>query len=93
MYDTTHPAHAKLGQIGREITTRVRPAAVVIFSAHWQSSSSSSSSSGHDNGDDDGDDDGNGDGDGRDTVEINVDEKAGLIYEYVNTLWSPSSFL
>lgn len=36
MYDVEHPAYRKLGQIGREITTKVKPRAVVVFSAHWQ---------------------------------------------------------
>lgn len=34
--DTGHPAYAKLATVGREITTKVKPKAVVIFSAHWQ---------------------------------------------------------
>ena len=37
MEDTDHPAYAKLGAVGREITKRVKPKAVVVFSAHWQS--------------------------------------------------------
>ncbi|KAJ5298282.1 uncharacterized protein N7443_006402 [Penicillium atrosanguineum] len=36
MYDVEHPAYRKLGEIGREITTKVKPRAVVVFSAHWQ---------------------------------------------------------
>ncbi|KAI9817466.1 MAG: hypothetical protein M1827_001076 [Pycnora praestabilis] len=36
MYKVDHPAYKKLQQIGREITTKVRPKAVVVFSAHWQ---------------------------------------------------------
>ncbi|KAJ5772320.1 hypothetical protein N7520_002849 [Penicillium odoratum] len=36
MYDVDHPAYRKLSQIGREITTKVKPRAVVVFSAHWQ---------------------------------------------------------
>lgn len=36
MYDVQHPAYSKLAQIGREITTKVKPRAVVVFSAHWQ---------------------------------------------------------
>lgn len=31
-----HPAFLKLGDIGREITTKVKPRAIVVFSAHWQ---------------------------------------------------------
>ncbi len=36
MEATDHPAFLKLGEIGREITTKVKPKAVVVFSAHWQ---------------------------------------------------------
>ena len=36
MYDSSHPAHSVLEQIGREITTEVRPKAVVVISAHWE---------------------------------------------------------
>ncbi|KAI9037712.1 DODA-type extradiol aromatic ring-opening family dioxygenase [Aspergillus affinis] len=36
MFDHDHPAYLKLGQIGREITSKVKPRAVVVFSAHWQ---------------------------------------------------------
>lgn len=36
MYEHEHPAYSKLGQIGREITSKVKPSAVVVFSAHWQ---------------------------------------------------------
>ncbi|KAL3473519.1 putative aromatic ring-opening dioxygenase LigB subunit [Aspergillus californicus] len=36
MYNVDHPAHKELGRIGREITTKVKPRAVVVFSAHWQ---------------------------------------------------------
>lgn len=36
MYETGHPAYKKLGSIGKEITTKVKPDAVVVFSAHWQ---------------------------------------------------------
>jgi hypothetical protein len=36
MYERDHPAYRKLGEIGREITTKVKPRAVVVFSAHWQ---------------------------------------------------------
>jgi 4,5-DOPA dioxygenase extradiol len=31
-----HPAFAKLAAVGQEITTQVKPKAIVIFSAHWQ---------------------------------------------------------
>ncbi|KAL2007426.1 hypothetical protein VTN00DRAFT_8864 [Thermoascus crustaceus] len=36
MYEHEHPAYRKLQEIGREITTKVKPRAVVVFSAHWQ---------------------------------------------------------
>ncbi|KAH0538225.1 hypothetical protein FGG08_005194 [Glutinoglossum americanum] len=36
MYDVDHPAYKKLQQIGKEITAKVRPKAVVVVSAHWQ---------------------------------------------------------
>ncbi|KAJ5194343.1 Extradiol ring-cleavage dioxygenase class III enzyme subunit B [Penicillium cf. griseofulvum] len=36
MYEVDHPAYLKLAQAGREITTKVKPKAVVVFSAHWQ---------------------------------------------------------
>lgn len=36
MFEHDHPAHRKLGEIGREITQKVKPSAVVVFSAHWQ---------------------------------------------------------
>ncbi|KAK9244389.1 Extradiol ring-cleavage dioxygenase, class III enzyme, subunit B [Lipomyces tetrasporus] len=36
MENTDHPAYAKLAAVGREITTKVKPKAVVVFSAHWQ---------------------------------------------------------
>ncbi|KAJ5180117.1 hypothetical protein N7492_003327 [Penicillium capsulatum] len=36
MFDVDHPAYRKLGEIGREITQKVKPRAVVVFSAHWQ---------------------------------------------------------
>lgn len=36
--NTKHPAYAQLASIGHEITTKVKPKAVVVFSAHWQSS-------------------------------------------------------
>lgn len=36
MYDREHPAYKKLAEIGREVTTKVKPRAVVVFSAHWQ---------------------------------------------------------
>ena len=36
MEETEHPAHRRLQQIGREITSKVLPKAVVVLSAHWQ---------------------------------------------------------
>ncbi|KAL4782721.1 Extradiol ring-cleavage dioxygenase, class III enzyme, subunit B [Aspergillus varians] len=36
MYEVDHPAYKELGRIGREITSKVKPRAVVVFSAHWQ---------------------------------------------------------
>ena len=36
MYDINHPVYSKLQSIGKDITTRVKPKAVVVFSAHWQ---------------------------------------------------------
>ena len=33
--NTNHPAYAELAAIGQEITTHVKPKAVVVFSAHW----------------------------------------------------------
>ncbi|KAF2235234.1 putative aromatic ring-opening dioxygenase LigB subunit [Viridothelium virens] len=36
MENTGHPAYAQLTAVGREITTKVKPKAVVVFSAHWQ---------------------------------------------------------
>ncbi len=36
MYEVDHPAYKKFQEIGTEITTKVKPKAVVVFSAHWQ---------------------------------------------------------
>ncbi|KAJ4200044.1 hypothetical protein NW759_015993 [Fusarium solani] len=36
MEETDHPAYSQLVTVGREITTKVKPKAVVVFSAHWQ---------------------------------------------------------
>ena len=58
IYETTHPAYAKLQEIGKEITTGIKPRALVVVSAHWQPE--------------------------RDTVEVNVEERGELIYEYVS---------
>lgn len=33
---TSHPAYAQLAKVGQEITTKVKPKAIVVFSAHWQ---------------------------------------------------------
>jgi 4,5-DOPA dioxygenase extradiol len=38
MENTQHPAYAKLVEVGKEITTKVKPKAIVVFSAHWQDS-------------------------------------------------------
>ncbi|KAH8886842.1 Extradiol aromatic ring-opening dioxygenase [Thozetella sp. PMI_491] len=35
-YETKHPAYSVLQNIGREITEKVKPKAVVVFSAHWE---------------------------------------------------------
>lgn len=65
--NTAHPAFARLAAVGREITTVVKPKAVVVFSAHWQSSSSRSSASSSTGGS---------------GVEVNVAEDAGIIYDF-----------
>lgn len=36
MEDKQHPAYHKLTETGLEITQKVQPKAVVVFSAHWQ---------------------------------------------------------
>lgn len=36
MYEKDHPVYSKLGAIGQEITQKVKPSAIVVFSAHWQ---------------------------------------------------------
>ena len=36
MYDFDHPAFSKMQVIGKEITSKIKPKAVVVFSAHWQ---------------------------------------------------------
>ncbi|KAL2871471.1 DODA-type extradiol aromatic ring-opening family dioxygenase [Aspergillus lucknowensis] len=36
MYEVEHPAYKELSKIGWEITSKVKPRAVVVFSAHWQ---------------------------------------------------------
>lgn len=38
MEDQKHPAYKQLIETGREITTKVKPKAIVVFSAHWQPS-------------------------------------------------------
>lgn len=40
MYNVDHPVYPQLQTIGKEITTNVKPKAVVVFSAHWQANSS-----------------------------------------------------
>lgn len=37
MYETEHPVYPRLQALGREITGKVKPKAIVVFSAHWQS--------------------------------------------------------
>jgi aromatic ring-opening dioxygenase catalytic subunit (LigB family) len=39
MYDSSHPAHTILKQIGQEITNKVTPKALVVVSAHWEAGS------------------------------------------------------
>lgn len=36
MYEKDHQVFPKLEEIGREITQKVKPSAIVVFSAHWQ---------------------------------------------------------
>ena len=36
MYDVNHAVYRRLQGIGEDITTKVKPKAVVVFSAHWQ---------------------------------------------------------
>ncbi|KAF2458238.1 aromatic ring-opening dioxygenase LigB subunit [Lineolata rhizophorae] len=36
MEETKHPAYGALQKIGKEITQKVKPKAVVVFSAHWR---------------------------------------------------------
>ncbi|KAF2717927.1 putative aromatic ring-opening dioxygenase LigB subunit [Polychaeton citri CBS 116435] len=36
MENKQHPAFVQLGTVGREITEKVKPKTVVVFSAHWQ---------------------------------------------------------
>ncbi|KAK4945104.1 hypothetical protein LTR10_015530 [Elasticomyces elasticus] len=36
MFEKDHPVYPQLQRIGKEITQVVKPAAVVVFSAHWQ---------------------------------------------------------
>ncbi|KIX10341.1 uncharacterized protein Z518_01423 [Rhinocladiella mackenziei CBS 650.93] len=38
MFNTSHPVFPQLQRIGKEITTQVKPDAIVVFSAHWQAS-------------------------------------------------------
>ncbi|KAL6721876.1 hypothetical protein ACLMJK_000981 [Lecanora helva] len=38
MYNVDHPVFPKLQAVGKEITTKVKPEAIVVFSAHWQAS-------------------------------------------------------
>jgi len=36
MFDTQHPVYPVLQKIGQEITQKVKPKAIVVFSAHWE---------------------------------------------------------
>ncbi|KAI1116585.1 Extradiol ring-cleavage dioxygenase, class III enzyme, subunit B [Nemania sp. NC0429] len=36
MFETDHPVYPVLQQIGQEITQKVKPKAIVVFSAHWE---------------------------------------------------------
>lgn len=36
MYDTSHPVYPQIANLGKEITQKVKPKAIVVFSAHWQ---------------------------------------------------------
>ncbi|KAJ2969518.1 hypothetical protein NUW58_g9972 [Xylaria curta] len=36
MFDTEHPVYPVLQKIGQEITQKVKPKAIVVFSAHWE---------------------------------------------------------
>lgn len=36
MYNKDHQVYPVLQKIGKEITQKVKPKAVVVFSAHWQ---------------------------------------------------------
>ncbi|KAI0874018.1 Extradiol ring-cleavage dioxygenase, class III enzyme, subunit B [Hypoxylon argillaceum] len=36
MFDTEHPVYPILQKIGQEITQKVKPKAIVVFSAHWE---------------------------------------------------------
>ncbi|XXH03176.1 hypothetical protein Hte_009572 [Hypoxylon texense] len=38
-YETEHPAYTVLQNIGKEITKKVKPTAVVVFSGHWEADS------------------------------------------------------
>ncbi|KAG0127420.1 Extradiol ring-cleavage dioxygenase, class III enzyme, subunit B [Tuber indicum] len=43
MYEVEHPAFHQFQKIGKEITTKVKPKAVVVFSAHWQAAAAAGS--------------------------------------------------
>ncbi|KAI0425887.1 Extradiol ring-cleavage dioxygenase, class III enzyme, subunit B [Xylaria sp. FL1042] len=36
MFDTEHPVYPVLQRLGQEITQKVKPKAIVVFSAHWE---------------------------------------------------------
>jgi 4,5-DOPA dioxygenase extradiol len=36
MHNVPHPAYARLALLSREIMTKVKPKAIIVFSAHWE---------------------------------------------------------
>ena len=40
MFAKDHPVYSRMQALGKEITTRVKPKAIVVFSAHWQAQQS-----------------------------------------------------
>lgn len=40
MYEKDHQVYPRLEEIGKEITQKVKPSAIVVFSAHWQAQQS-----------------------------------------------------
>ncbi|RPA82992.1 LigB-domain-containing protein [Ascobolus immersus RN42] len=73
MYDHDHPVYPRLQALGKEITEKVKPKAVVVLSAHWQAGESGSDLAG-----------GAG-GLKKEFIEVNVEEKEQpLIYDFYN---------